>query len=598
MTSLDLGLIGNGNVGALVSLQGEMVWACLPRFDSDPTFCSLLRERQEGTATDFGYFATDLIDLARCEQEYIADTAILVTRLYDSQGGAVEITDFAPRFQQRGRMFRPMMFIRILRRLAGSPRICLRLRPAYEFGQKRPTVTYGSHHIRYVAPDLVLRLTTDASVTAILEEIPFYLEDTLSLMLGPDETVPESAGELGERFQRETERYWLEWARNLAIPFEWQEAVIRAAITLELNAFDDTGAIIAAMTTSIPESHGSGRNWDYRYCWLRDGYFVINALNRLGTTHTMERYLAYIINVAARATEGRLQPVYRIDGRGMLPEREVTSLPGYRGQSPVRVGNQAFEQVQNDVYGSAILAVTHVFFDRRLARAGDETLFRQLESLGEIAAQVFDRPDAGPWELRGSMRPHTFSAVMCWAACDRLARIGARLGLQARADYWRRHADTIHRSICERAWDPARNSFVATLDGNGGVDASLLLLYELDFLRADDPRFAGTVAAIEKELKRSEFIFRYLDADDFGVPENAFVVCTFWYIYAIAALGRTDEARDLFEKLLARRNRHGLLAEHIDPRTGEQWGNFVQTYSMVGLINSAIRLSMRWDQAF
>jgi GH15 family glucan-1,4-alpha-glucosidase len=491
-----------------------------------------------------------------------------------------------------------MMFIRRVRRLAGSPRICVRLRPACNYGLQRPTTTHGSHHIRYVAPDLVLRLTTDGSVTAILEEVPFYLEDTLTLLLGPDETVPDAAGEVGERFQRETSRYWLEWARNLAIPFEWQDTVIRAAITLKLNAFDDTGAIIAAMTTSIPEAPGSGRNWDYRYCWLRDGYFVVNALNRLGTTHTMERHLAYIINVAATASEGRLQPVYRIDGRSGMPEEEVDSLPGYRGLGPVRRGNQAFQQVQNDVYGSAILAATHVFFDRRLARSGDEMLFRHLESLGETAAQAFDRPDAGPWELRGSARPHTFSAVMCWAACDRLSRIGARLGLQARAEYWRRHAEVIHRSVCERAWDSARNSFVATLDGSGSVDATLLLLNELGFLRADDPRFAGTVAAVERELKRGDFIFRYLEPDDFGVPQNAFVVCSFWYIYAIAALGRGEEARDLFERLLACRNRHGLLAEHIDPATGEQWGNFVQTYSMVGLINSAIRLSVRWDQAF
>ncbi|MBI3140293.1 MAG: glycoside hydrolase family 15 protein [Rhodocyclales bacterium] len=598
-SSLDLGLIGNSSVGALVSPLAEIVWACLPRFDGDPVFCSLLRERGgEQDAGDFGFFAVDLVDVAHSEQEYLTNTAILVTRLHDSQGGVLEVTDFAPRFRQFGRTFRPLMLIRRIRRLAGSPRIRLRLRPACGYGAQRPQVTWGSHHIRYVAPDLVLRLTTDASVTAILEEFPFYLEDTLTLLLGPDETVPDAVGEMGARFLRETVDYWREWVRNLAIPFEWQEAVIRAAITLKLNAFDDTGAIIAAMTTSIPEAAGSGRNWDYRYCWLRDGYFVVNALNRLGTTHTMERHLAYIINIAAGATDRHLQPVYGIDGRSLLEEREVGSLPGYRGMGPVRVGNQAFTQVQHDVYGSAILAATHVFFDRRLARAGDETLFRHLESLGEKAVACHDQPDAGLWELRGASRPHTFSALMSWAACDRLARIAAHLGLQARADHWQRHAEAIHRNICERAWNAAKGSFVATLDGNDSLDASLLLMHELGFLRADDPRFAGTVAAIERELRHGDFVFRYVEADDFGVPENAFLVCTFWYIYAIAALGRTEEARALFEKLLAGRNRHGLLAEHIDPHSGEQWGNFVQTYSMVGLINSAIRLSIRWDQAF
>ena len=598
MSSLELGLIGNSSVAALVDENGEMVWACLPRFDGDPVFCSLLRERHDGDPNDFGYYAVDLLDRARTEQEYLQNTAILVTRLYDTQGGAIEVVDFAPRFRNYGRTFRPMMFVRRVRRLSGSPRIRLRLRPACEYGVRRPEITQGSHHIRFCCPDIVLRLTTNASITAILEEFPFYLEGALTMLLGPDESLSDSVEEVGERFLRETTGYWREWVRNLAIPFEWQDAVIRSAITLKLNAFDDSGAIIAAVTTSIPEAPDTVRNWDYRYCWLRDGYFVVNALNRLGTTHTMERLLAYVINIAANATEGRLQPVYRIDGHSELEERIVASLPGYRGTGPVRVGNQAYRQVQHDVYGAAIMGATHVFFDKRLGRSGDEMLFHHLESIGEQAAHFYDKPDAGIWELRGTARVHTFSAMMCWAACDRLARIAVRLGLEERAGYWRGHAEKIHKEVCARAWDAKRNSFVGTMDGDGALDASLLLLNEIDFLTADDPRFAGTVAAVERELKRGDFVFRYVIADDFGVPENAFLVCTFWYIYALAALGRNQEARALFEKLLASRNRHGLLAEHINPETGEQWGNFVQTYSMVGLINCAIRLSMRWDQAF
>lgn len=595
MSKLDLGLIGNCSVGALVNPVGEIVWACLPRFDSDAVFCSLLRERKSDE--DFGFFAVDLVDRARSEQEYLANTAILVTRLYDRHGGAVEITDFAPRFRKFGRMFRPMMLVRRLRRLAGNPRVCVRIRPAYGYGAQRPSVTWGSNHIRFVAPDLVLRMTTDASVTAIVEETPFFLEEAVTLMLGADETVPEAVEELGRRFLEETAAYWREWVRYLGIPFEWQEAVIRAAITLKLNAYDDTGAIIAAMTTSIPESPHSGRNWDYRFCWLRDGYFVVNALNRLGTTDTMERYLRYVVNIAAGERDGRLKPVYRIDGRSTPEEREIVSLPGYREMGPVRVGNQAFRQIQHDVYGSAILSATHMFFDRRLVREGDETLFQRLEALGERALEVFDQPDAGIWELRSVARVHTFSSVMCWAACDRLSRIAARLELSARAEYWKERAQQMHQTICARAWSERLNSF-SSVWGGASLDASLLLLHEVGFLEANDPRFAATVAAVERELREGDFIFRYTERDDFGAPANAFVVCTFWYIYALAALGRTDEARSLFENLLSCRNCHGLLAEHIDPRTREQWGNYVQTYSMVGLINCAIRLSIRWDQAF
>jgi GH15 family glucan-1,4-alpha-glucosidase len=524
------------------------------------------------------------------------NTAILITRMYDRHGGAIEVTDFAPRFGQYGRMFRPMVLVRRIRRLAGSPRLTLRLRPACDNGAARPEVTWGSNHIRSAAPAFTLRLTTDASLTALLQETPFFLEDTVTLLLGADETVHEAAGEVGRRFLEETIQYWHEWVRSLGIPYEWQEAVIRAAITLKLNAYDDTGAIVAAMTTSIPEAAGSGRNWDYRYCWLRDGYFVVNALNRLGATRTMERYLGYIVNIAANSGGAPLQPVYGIDGRAELDEREITALTGYRGMGPVRIGNLAYRQIQHDVYGSAILASTHIFFDQRLTRRGDEALFHRLELLGEQAILCYDQPDAGLWELRGSARVHTFSAVMCWAACNRLALIADRLGLTERAAYWNDQSQIIHDSISRRAWCERRGAFASTFEGEA-MDASLLLLAEVGFLEADDPRYAATVEAVEKDLKRGDFIFRYVEKDDFGEPENAFLVCTFWYVNALAALNRREEARALFEKLLAHRNRHGLLAEHIDTKNGEQWGNFVQTYSMVGMINAAIRLSVRWDQA-
>ena len=592
MSNLDLALIGNCTIGALVDARANIIWGCFPRFDGDPVFCALLKDND-----DYGFYAIELADFERTEQHYLENTAILVTRLYDRHGGGIEITDFAPRFGQYGRMFRPMMLVRRIKRLAGSPRITLRLRPACDDGAGRPEVTWGSNHIRYVAPTLTLRLTTDASLTALLQEIPFFLEDTVTLLLGADETVHEAAGEVGRRFLEETIQYWHEWVRFLGIPYEWQEAVIRAAITLKLNAYDDTGAIIAAMTTSIPEAADSGRNWDYRYCWLRDSYFVVNALNRLGATRTMERYIGYIINIAANAGGDSLQPVYGIDGRLELEEREVTALAGYRGMGPVRIGNLAYRQVQHDVYGSAILAATHIFFDQRLTRRGDEALFHRLEPLGEQAVRCHDQPDAGLWELRGSARVHTFSAVMCWAACDRLAKIANQLGLAERAAYWLEHARLIHATICRRAWSEQRGAFVSTFEGEA-MDASLLLLSEVGFLDAADPRFAATVSAVEKDLRSGNFIFRYVEKDDFGSPENAFLVCTFWYVNALAALGRREEAHDLFEKLLSHRNSHGLLAEHIDPDSGEQWGNFVQTYSMVGLINAAIRLSIRWDHAF
>lgn len=595
MNGLDLALIGNSSVAALLDARARVVWSCLPRFDSDPAFCSLLRD--EGESEVRGIYEVELIDFARSEQAYIAHTPVLRTRLYDKNGGSVEITDFAPRFQQFGRLFCPVMLVRQVRPMSGSPRIRLRIRPLCEYGARRPAMTWGSNHVRYVMPDMDLRVTTDFSITAILEETPVVLREPVSFVLGPDETLQGSAGEAFRRFLDDTAAYWRDWVRGLAIPFEWQETIIRAAITLKLNAYEDTGAIVAAVTTSIPESRESGRNWDYRYCWLRDAYFVVSALNRLNATRTMERYLDFIINIAAGAEGGELQPVYAVSGAAGIQEREVASLPGYRGMGPVRVGNQAYSQHQHDVYGAAILAAAHVFFDARLSLRSDQALFHQLERLGDRAAALYDKPDAGPWELRGERHVHTFSSVMCWAACDRLAKIAGRIGLAERRVHWRGRADAMHAAICERAWNRKRESFAATFGGEH-LDASLLLLHELDFLGAEDPRFASTVRAVELDLRRGDFVFRYVEPDDFGAPSNAFAVCTFWYIDALAALGRTDEARALFERLIARCNRLGLLSEHIEPGTGELWGNFPQTYSMVGMVNSAMRLSIPWEQAF
>lgn len=595
MTNLELALIGNGAIAALINPVGEIVWGCFPAMDGDPAFCSLLRDR--GGAGDFGYFAIDVVDCERAEQSYVGNTPLVRTRLYDRHGGCVEITDFAPRFIHFERIFCPMMLVRQVRRVTGVPRVRVVMRPAANAGATRRGHTTGSHHIRYVDGDPVLRLTTDVSISAIVEERAFVLEDTVTLILGPDESLQGSARDIGERFARDTTSHWREWVRSLAIPFEWQDAVIRAAITLQLNAVEDTGAILAAVTTSVPEAAEGGRTWDYRFCWLRDGFMVVNALNRLGATRTMERFLSYIVNIAAGSPDGALQPVYGITGRERIEERIITSLPGYRGIGPVRIGNQAYGQVQHDVYGAAILAATHVFFDRRLVRHDDVALFERLEVLGARAARAFDQPDAGLWELRNRSDVHTYSAVMCWAACDRLARIAARLGLPEREAHWRTTAETLHRTICDRAWSASLNSFSGTFDGNT-LDASLLLLQEVGFVAADDPRFAATVAAVERDLRRGDFLFRYSGEDDFGLPQNAFIVCTFWYINALVALGRRAEARALFENLLACRTAHGLLAEHIDVSTHEQWGNFVQTYSMVGLISSAIRLSKRWDEAF
>ncbi len=371
--------------------------------------------------------------------------------------------------------------------------------------------------------------------------------------------------------------------------------MIRSAITLKLCTYEDTGAVLAALTTSIPEMAGSARNWDYRFCWLRDSFFVIRALNHLGATNTMEGYLRYLDNIVARNPGGDLQPLYGITGEAHIEERVIETLDGYRGMGPVRVGNLAYGQIQHDVYGAVVLAARQLFFDQRLTNPGDAAVFARTEVLGERAMKMFAMPDAGPWEFRGTERAHTFSAVMCWAACDRLARIAVQLKIDDRAAFWRAAADSMRTQILARAWNPSKQTFVGAFDGED-LDASALLLPDLGFIDATDPRFVSTLDAIERHLVRGDLVFRYQHADDFGVPANTFTMCSFWYVNALAAVGRMDQARKLFESLLRRRNSAGLLSEDIDPVSGEQWGNFPQTYSMVGVITSAIRLSRSWEE--
>jgi GH15 family glucan-1,4-alpha-glucosidase len=383
----------------------------------------------------------------------------------------------------------------------------------------------------------------------------------------------------------------------LSLSYDWQGAVIRAAITLKLSNFEETGGIVAAHTTSIPEAQGSGRNWDYRYCWLRDAYFVVKALSRIGATRTMEDFISFILGIASTSENEPLRPVYGIVPSDSMPERTADLLAGYRGNGPVRIGNAAAEQLQHDVYGSIILAAMPMFFDQRLPHPGDENLFRFLEPLGEKAAKYALEPDAGIWEYRERTRVHTYSAAMCWAGCNRLAAIADHLGHGERAQYWDAKAEAIRKPLLERAWNEKRQAFTVAFDSDD-LDASCLLLAELGLLESNDPRFAKTVSAIEKELFQHNNVMRYATADDFGLPETAFLVCRFWLIDAWWSLGRRDEARALFADALERRNLYGLLSEDIDPQTGQLWGNFPQTYSMAGLILSAMRLSRSWEDRY
>lgn len=588
--SLELWPIGNCQVSGLIDRAGALVWACIPRVDGDPTFCSLLRGKD---GQDLGAWRFTLENQVSTSQEYIRNTPILRTRLEDAEGGQVDVIDFCPRYEKQGRMYRPVAFARIVRPVSGSPRLKITCTPMSGYGSSVAPITHGSNHIRYLNDQHALRLTTNAAVGYILEGRFFRLEKELSFFLGPDEPFDGDIANEVNAMRRQTQSYWQLWVRGLATPIDWQEAVIRAAITLKLCQHEETGAIVAALTTSIPEAPNSERNWDYRYCWIRDAYYTVQALNRLGALDVLEKYLAYLRNLVDDSHAGTIQPLYSVSGEKEIVEGIAQALPGYRGMGPVRVGNAAYYQIQNDCYGQIIIPNIQAFSDLRLLRMANAEDFTRLEKVGELGWKLHDQPDAGLWELRTRTAVHTYSAVMSWAACDRLANAAALLGLTDREQLWRERADTVRQNIELGAWYEEGGHYAATFGGKE-LDASLLQLVELGYVSADNPRFQATLKAVERTLRRGEHMLRYASEDDFGLPETAFNICTFWLIEALHLDGRDDEACHLFEAMLRHRTQSGLLSEDMDFETGELWGNFPQTYSLVGIINCAGLLSRPW----
>jgi GH15 family glucan-1,4-alpha-glucosidase len=586
MSLADLGLIGNCQLAALVRRDGAIVWSCMPRFDSDPVFAALLDE------TEGGSFRIAPADLRPGTQRYLPNTNVLETT-FTGPDGSFRTLDFAPRFSLFDRMFRPTKIVRVVEPISGTPRIRVQCDPVQGWSRVRPRRELGSHHIAFHGYDAPLRLTTDAPLS-YLEGEPFAVSRPTHFVLSWGEPVEEPLEPLCYRFLRETVRYWQQWVKHCALPVIYQEEVVRSALALKLCCFEDTGAIVAALTTSIPEAPGSGRTWDYRYCWLRDAYYVLGAFRLLGHFEERERFLDFLLNIAASAPDLELAPLYRIDGKGDLTERLLSDWPGYAANGPVRVGNQAATHRQHDVFGEMVLALTPLFVDARFYDFVTPQVLDLVTGLARKAISVAGQPDAGIWEYRASWRPQTFSSLMCWAAADRMAKIAKR-HRPPQVEEFAAAAKQIREHMLRTAVSASRGCLVAD-HGGSEVDAALLQAVTLRLLPPEDSRSHATVDAIRADLDWGGWLKRYRTQDDFGVPAVSFVVCSFWLVEALVALGRVDEARALMDRLRAIESPLGLLSEDVDPETKVMWGNFPQAYSHAGLIHAAFAAAPRWSE--
>jgi alpha,alpha-trehalase len=582
---LDHGIIGNGRVLALVSPTSAIEWLCLPRFDSPSVFGRILDREKGGT---FRILAGD--QEVSGQLSYVANTNVLTIQ-FEKDGCTWEVTDFAPLIPDGLNVLVPIEIIRIVRPIKGHPRLSVDFDPRPDYARVQPHFVQTTNGIEITGGKAPLLLMSSLPAAYVMNRREFVLNRPIffALSSGNQTEIPSQASvehELGL-----TVTAWRSWAKTCALPTFAAAEVLRSALCLKLHVYHDTGAIIAASTTSIPEAMGTARTWDYRYCWIRDAAFTVEALRRLSQVSEGERFIYFLRDVAEA---GPLQPVYGIDGERYLPEEFLPHLSGFGGNGQVRIGNAAYEQRQNDLMGELVLCLETLLTDPRIVHEDPKAFFPFIERLVEEAIRVAPTPDTGPWEFRTILRPHTFSHAMCWVAMYRGAGFARRFGRPDLAERWESLASKEERIVLEEGFNKKIGIFTQGLNGEHG-DASNLLLPTLGIVDARDPRFVSTVEKYEQILVDYGLMLRYRHPDDFGSTTSAFTICSFWWAEALALVGRLDDAVALFHRLMKFANHVGLFSEDIDPKTGMLLGNYPQAYTHVGLIHAAITISELLD---
>jgi GH15 family glucan-1,4-alpha-glucosidase len=583
----DFGLIGNCAYLALVGKDTNVSWMCLPRFDSSFVFGSLIGGDKGG---EFSIKPCE--ENFQSKQYYVENTNVLVTEI-ETADYAYRVTDFAPRFMQYDRYYRPNMLIRKIEPLRGMPQLRAICEPVGNYGEDKLTKERGSNHIRYFGLPETLRLTTNIPLNMVIDGSSFILTNTCYMVLTYGAPLEAGLHETSENFLRRTISYWQKWIKSTSIGLHYQKEVIRSSLALKIHQFEDTGGIIASPTMSLPESPGSTRNWDYRYCWMRDAYYTLTAFNNIGHFEEMEKYFLYLTNVHMSGNE-RIQPLYDIVGQGKLTESEL-DLPGYMGNQPVRVGNDAYTHIQNDVYGQILLAILPLYVDKRFNTKEKEESAYLLEQVMDKIERTIDEEDAGLWEFRNLRQRHAYTNLFQWAGLGAAIKIAKSIGHTAFEQKARKLRERAVEHL-EKCYSAERKAY-AQAEGVHHMDASTLQLIMMNYLPHDSTKAKDHLKALEEDLRVGKGLFyRYKHQDDFGTPETTFLICAFWYVEALACVNRTDEAMEAFEEIISHSNHVGLLSEDVSSEDGSMWGNFPQAYSHVGLVNAAYRINNKLDK--
>ncbi len=580
----NMGIVGNCSYMAYIDTSAEVKWMCMPRFDSSFLFGSLLDDQKGGV------FSVSPEGYAETRQYYVPNTNVLATE-FKTPDGRFRVIDCAPRFFHYERYFKPLMLVRKLELIEGNPVIKVKCQPVGAYGMVVPEAVSGSNHIRYLNLDMQARLTTDIPLSYILEPQTFVLDQNRYLVFTYGEPLEAPLKATAEDFINKTVRYWQGWAKSTYVPELYQDHILRSALVLKLHQFEDTGGIIASGTTSLPEHHGSKRTWDYRYCWFRDSYYTLKAFNELGHFDELEGYFEYIQNILMRESD-RMQPLYSITGRKDIEEIHLP-LKGYLGNQPVRVGNKASLQIQNDVYGQVLVGLLPLFIDKRLSFAKRHSYKPLVDRLLSWVERTLIEADAGLWEFRNVTQVHTYTLLFHWAGCKAAAKIG---NIMNDSDLTQRASrlEKVAAENIEKCYDSQRGVYTQA-SGTQFLDASTLKLITMNYLDPNTEKAKMHLLELEKLLKTPQGLFyRYVHEDDFGKPEATFLVCAFWYVDALACVGRVDDAIKTLDRILTYANHLGIFSEDVGI-DGSQWGNFPQTYSHVGLINAAIRICKKLD---